>query len=129
MLEKIQKKLKGFYIIGLNFFKTYLAHIVFLVFTFQLLSFISSLPYFNLIDKYNYYVLAILWIFSNFLFKKYIINRKILIGSMVVFAIAIPITIVELEFLSDILGFVAFILLLTYVLRQIFTDREILRET
>ena len=128
MLDKIQKKLKGIYTVVLNFFKTYLAHIVFLVFTLQLLSFVSNLPYFNLINKYYYYVSGILWVFSNLLFKKYITNRKILIGAMVIFAIAMPIAVVELDFLSDILGFVAFLLLFTYVLRQIFEERQSLRE-
>lgn len=128
MFDKIKKKIKELYVRALGFFRTYLAHIVFLVFTFQLLSFFNTLPYFNIINKYYYYVFAILWILSNFLFKKYITNKRILITGVNMFIIAVPMAIIEVDFLSDILGFVAFILILTYVLRQVFSERKVLRE-
>lgn len=43
------------------------------------------------------------------------------------FVLSIPVVIVELDFLSDVLGFVAFLLIFTYVLRQVFSEREILK--
>lgn len=127
MVDKTKKKIKELYIRGLNFFRSYLPHIVFLVFAFQLLSFFNTLPYFNIIDKYYYYVFAILWILSNFLFKKYITNRRILISGISMFILAIPVSIIELEFINDILGFAAFVLIFTYVVRQVFVEREYLR--
>lgn len=127
MLDKIQKKIRRFYTQLFNFFKAYLAHIVFLVFTLQLLSFTSNLPYFNLVNKYYYYVFALLWIFSNFLFKRYITNRLILIFGIAMFFLAIPPALIELEFLTDIFGFAAFVLLFTYIARQIFVERKNLR--
>lgn len=128
MLGKIQEKIKRFSAYILKFFRVYLAHIVFLVFTLQLLSFVSSLPYFNLISKYYYYVFALLWIFSNFLFKKYITNDKILIIGIAMFFLAIPPSIIEFDDLADTLGFAAFIFLFTYVIRQVFIERKNLHE-
>lgn len=127
MLDKIKKKIKELYHNGLSFFKTYLAHIVFLVFSFQLFLIFNSLPYFNLLSRYYYYVFGILWLFSLLLFKKYITNKFILISAITMFILAIPISIVEFELFNDILGFVAFLLILTYILRQIVLERENLK--
>lgn len=129
MLKKIKKKIKKIYISAFNFFRSYLPHIVFLVFTFQLLSSLNTLPYFNIINRYYYYVFAILWVFSNFLFKKYITSRRILISGIFMFILAIPTSIIGMEFINDVLGFAAFILILTYLLREIIIKREYLRQT
>ena len=124
MLDKIKKKIIKIYSGLFKFYKEYLAQIVFLVFALQLLSFISTLPYFNLISKYYFYVAALLWIFSNFLFKQYIRSDRILKAALITFILDIPIAMLELEEFSDTLGFAAFLLLLTYVLRQIFVWRK-----
>lgn len=124
MLDKIKKKIVKIYLGLFKFYKEYLAQIVFLVFALQLLSFISTLPYFNLIGKYYFYVAALLWIFSNFLFKQYIRSDRILRAALIIFILDIPIAMLELEEFSDTLGFAAFLLLLTYVSRQIFVWRK-----
>lgn len=126
MLDIIQKKIIKIYTYSLIFFRAYLPHIVFLVFTFQFLSFLNTLPYFNIINKYYYYVVALLWIFANFLFKEYITNRRILISGIIMFIIAIIPVMFEQNEPSDILGFVAFILIFTYVVREIVDQRDIL---
>jgi hypothetical protein len=108
-------------------FKAYLPHIVFLVFTFQLLVFFGTLPYINIIGKYYYYVFGLLWIFSNFLFKQYLTNKKILIFGILMFFLAIPVAILDLNSFADAIGFAAFLLLITYILRQIFIDRSSLK--
>jgi hypothetical protein len=127
MLGIIQKKIINIYTYSLNFFKAYLPHIVFLVFAFQFLSFLNTLPYINIINKYYYYVVALLWIFANFLFKEYITNRRILISGIIVFIIAIVPVMLEQNDLSDILGFAGFILLFTYVVREIVAQRNVLK--
>lgn len=45
------------------------------------------------------------------------------------FVLAIPATLIELDFLTNILGFVAFLLIATYVIRQVFSERILLRDT
>lgn len=139
MLESFSKKMnstlrfftevvKNISIFCNYFFKQNLPYIVFLVFTYQLLVAIGSLPYFNLITKYYYYVFGFLWILSNFLFKQYITNKRILVIGIIMFILAIPTVVIELEFLSDFLGFAAFIFLFTYVIRQLVSGRADLRE-
>lgn len=128
MFSQTKKKIKDIYILGLGFFKSHLAHIVFLVFSFQLLSVFNTLPYFNLLGKYYYYVFAILWVFSLLLFKTYITNKFILVTGILTFVLAIPASIVEFELVSDILGFVAYLLIFTYILRQIFFDKQNLKQ-
>lgn len=124
MLDNIQKKIITICIALFKFFKEYLAQIVFLVFALQLLSYISTLPYFNLINKYYFYVAGILWVFSNFLFKNYIKNDRILKAVLLAFILDIPLEIFDLEAFSDTVGFAAFLLLFTYVLRQIFLEKR-----
>lgn len=107
-----------------GFFKSYLPEIVFLVFVFQLLVSLNALPYFNIISKYYYYVTAILWILLNVLFKRHITNKKILIVGIVIFILAIPFVILDLNSVSDALGFLSFLMLITYVLREIFIQKS-----
>lgn len=124
MLGNISKKINKDARALLFSFKAYLPHIVFLVFTFQFLSYLNTLPYFNIINKYYYYVAAILWILANLLFKEYITNKRILIVGVSMFIFAIPAVFAELDVASDVLGFVAYIFIFTYVTRQIFVDRR-----
>lgn len=128
MLDKIQKKIIKICLNIAKFFKEYLAQIVFLIFTFQLLSLIGVLPYFNLIAKYQFYVAGLLWILSNILFRKYISNDRILKLAILIFIIDVPLIILDLESINAILGFAAFVLLFTYICRQIFLERKDLLE-
>lgn len=129
MLETIKKKIIKIYNHLPKFFKEHLPHIVFLVFTYQLLSFLNTLPYVNIINKYYYYVFALLWIFANFLFKKSITNKRILISGMMMFILAIIPVILEQDYIGDVLGFVAYLFIFSYVVRQIIVDRtELSRE-
>lgn len=124
-MVQIKKKIISIYSFCIKFFKDYLPHIVFLVFTAQLLIAMGGWPYLNIISKYYFYAFATLWILSNFLFRKYITNRGILIMGIIMFVLAIPTTILELAFLSDVFGFVAFVFLFTYVVREIVAQRNI----
>jgi len=127
MLEKIYKKITKISLGFSRFFKEHLAQIVFLVFAFQILSFIGALPYFNLIAKYQFYIASLLWILANFLFRQYINTKIILKLALLVFILDVPIIILDFESLSSVSGFVAFVLLFTYVCRKIFVERNELK--
>jgi len=90
--------------------------------------FLNTLPYFNIIDKYYYYIAAILWILANLLLREYITNKRTLIFGIAMFILAIPFTVIELEFASDVLGFAAYVFILTYVIRQLIIERVSLHE-
>lgn len=122
-MVQIKKKITSTYSFSIRFFKDYLPQIVFLVFIAQLLVGMGGWPYINIISKYYFYVFATLWILSNFLFKKYITNEGILITGIIMFVLAIPFVILELDFFSDIFGFAAFVSLFTYVARKIVSRR------
>lgn len=118
--KKIIKLLKSLSI----FFKEYLAEIVFLVFALQLLIAIGALPYFNIINRYYYYVAGLLWIIANILFKKQLTNRKILIVGILMFFFAIPFVILDFSSVASAFGFAAFLILFTYIVRELFAQRD-----
>lgn len=108
-----------------GFFKKYLSEIVFVVFVFQLLVSLNALPYFNIINKYYYYVTAFIWILLNILFKEYITNKKILVIGIASFVFAVPFVILDLSVVSEAFGFFAYLLLFTYVIREIFAQKDL----
>jgi hypothetical protein len=108
-------------------FKAHLPEIVFLVIVIQILFSLNALPYFNIINKYYYYVTAIIWVLLNVLFKQYITNKKILVLGIVTFVLALPFTILGIDTISENFGFLAFLLLFTYLLREIYNQRNALK--
>lgn len=124
MFKKYKKKTIELLKLIPVFFKRYLSEIVFLVFTLQLLIAMGTLPYFNIIGKYYFYVAGALWILANFLFKIHITNRRILIAGFIMFVLAIIPAIFQLNYISDIFGFGAYLFLITYILKQIFIERD-----
>lgn len=127
MVKDYKEKAITFFKSLSNFFKTHLPEIVFLVFISQLLVSLNALPYFNIINKYYYYVTAVIWVLLNILFKEYITNKKILVIGIMSFIFAVPFVILDLGPISEALGFFAFLLLFTYVVREIFSQKDLLR--
>lgn len=126
MLEKIKK-----IIVSLKqspkFFRNNLAQVVFLIFLAQILFVLGRLPYINIISHYYFYALALLWIVAIFLFKLHITMRMVLIAAIVAFVVAIPFVIIHLDSIADILGFIAYMLLLTYIIREIIVQKKTMR--
>lgn len=126
-MVKVKEKIITIFRSLISFFKAHLPEIVFLVFVLQLLVSLNALPYFNIINKYYYYVTAFIWVLLNILFKEYITNKKILTIGIITFIIAIPFVVLSLDPISEMFGFLAFLLLFTYVIREIFTQKNLLR--
>lgn len=112
-----------------RFFKEHLAHIVFLVFAFQILVAAGALPYFNLVSQYAYYVFTTIWIIAVFLFKKQITSYLILKLIIILFFIGIPISLLGLVNFSDTLGFVIFVFIATGVIKKIVEDWSVISMT
>jgi len=120
-------KEKIFYLIKYckRFFKEHLAHIVFLVFSFQLLVAAGALPYFNLISQYSYYVFTAVWLISVFLFRKQITSSFILKGIIILVLLGIPTALFGFANAADALGFATFVLIGTGVVKKIVEDLQI----
>ncbi len=117
-------KEKVFYLINYckSFFKRHLAHIVFLVFSFQVLVAAGALPYFNLISQYSYYVFTATWIIAVFLFRKQITSPFILRGIIIFILLGIPTALLGFVNAADALGFATFVLIGTGVVKKIIED-------
>lgn len=109
------------------FFKAHLPEIVFVVFVLQLLLSLNALPYLNILNQYYYYVTAVVWVLLNILFRDYLTNRKILVIGVVNFIFAIPFTVLGLNLIAESFGFMAFLLLFTYLLREVNYQRKFLK--
>lgn len=91
------------------------------IFTF--LELIKSLPYINIIPSYQYLVIGFTLFLITIFFGAIITNKKIITGALILFVIAAVTTIFELEAISELLGFVIFILL-AITLQQVIIDRK-----
>lgn len=109
-----------------RFFKGHLAHIVFLVFAFQILVAAGALPYLNLISQYSYYVFTAVWVIAVFLFKKQITSSLVLKWIIVLFLIGIPTALLGLTNFNDALGFSIFVLIATGVVKKSFSSNRII---
>lgn len=124
MLGNFKKKIIYVINYSVHFFREHLAHIVFLVFSFQLLVVAGALPYFNLISQYSYYVFTTSWIISVFLFRKQITSLFILKSIIVLILLGIPIALLGFANVADALGFAVFVLIGTGVVKKVIEDQK-----
>ena len=94
---------------------------------FIFLQLIKSFPYINIIPSYQFLVIGFTLFLSVILFGVIIANRNIIIGVIILFAIAAITTILELEAISELLGFIIFMLLLI-TLRQVIIERKAFKQ-
>lgn len=122
MLGFFKKKIIPLVNFNKRFFKEHLAHIVFLVFSFQILVAAGALPYLNLISQYSYYVFTAVWIIAVFLFRKQITSIFILKGIIILILLGIPSALLGLANTVDALGFAIFVLIGTGVVKKSIED-------
>jgi len=122
MLGRFKKKTLFLVNFSTHFFRGHLAHIVFLVFAFQILVAAGVLPYLNLISQYSYYVFTTVWIIAVLVFRKQITTHLILKAIIVLFLIGIPTAMLGLANFNDALGFSIFVLVATGVVKKSIED-------
>lgn len=110
------------------FFKDNLAQIIFLVFLLQFLMSAKSMPYINLINNFEFYSIGLLLFLSMIIFRVIIPYRKTIQIVIVLFAVAGFVSIIEQVAISDLIGFMTFVLLLLIVGRQILREKEDLKK-
>lgn len=128
MLEYLKKKIVYFVVFGKHFFKEHLAHVVFLVFSFQVLVAAGALPYLNLISQYSYYIFTTVWIIAVFLFRKQITSLFILKGIIVLLLLGIPSALLGFTNTVDALGFAIFVLIGTGVVKKSIEDWNVIKD-
>lgn len=125
MLGHFKEKTISLISFSTRFFKEHIAHIVFLVFAFQLLVAVGALPYFNLLSQYSYYVFTTVWIIAVFLFRKQLISSLILKAIIALFLIGVFTALLGLNNFNDALGFAIFVLIATGVIKKTIEDWNI----
>lgn len=128
MLGLLKKKITYIVNFGKRFFKEHLPHIVFLVFSFQILVAAGALPYFNLISQYSYYVFTAVWIIAVFLFRKQITSVFILKGIVYLFLLGIFAALLGLANTIDAIGFAIFVLIGTGVVKKSIEDWSVIKD-
>lgn len=108
----------------ITFFKDNLAQIIFLVFLLQFLLSAKSIPYINLINNFEFYSIGLLLFLSMIIFRVIIPYQKTIQIVIVLFAVAALVSVIEQVAISDLIGFIAFVLLLLIVGRQILREKE-----
>lgn len=112
----------------ITFFKENLAQIIFLVFLLQFLLSAKSMPYINLINNFEFYSIGFLLFLSMIIFRVIIPYRRTIQIVIALFVVAALATIVEQVAISDLIGFITFVLLSLIVGRQILREKDDLQK-
>lgn len=105
-----------------------IAQIVIIVGVFVTLEVIQSFPYINIIPNYQFLVIGFTLLLGVVLLRVSVSNKKIILLVLALFCIAIITTIFDIKRISDLIGFIIFVLLTIVTFRQIFQDRRKLKE-
>lgn len=105
-----------------------IAQIVIIVGVFVTLEVIQSFPYINIIPNYQFIVIGFILFLSIVLLRVSIPSKKIILAVLVLFVAASITTIFDVKPVSDLIGFVIFVLLAIAIIRQIANDRENLKK-
>ncbi len=128
MFTYIKKKIIEITDKVIAFFKDNLSQIIFLVFFIQILLGAESLPYINLIKNYEFYVTGLFIFLAMLIFRVIIPYERVLQIVLGFFIVASIVTIFDQTIISDLLGFIIFVLLLLIVGRQILREKEDLKK-
>ncbi len=128
MLFYIKKKIIDTTDRIIAFFKENLAQIIFLIFLLQFLLAVKPLPYINLINNFEFYSIALLLFLSMVIFRVIIPYKRIIQIVLVLFAVAALFSLFEQIPVSDLIGFIIFVLLLLVVGRQMLREKNDLKK-
>lgn len=110
-----------------NFVRKNLAQVVIIVGSFVVLEVIQSFPYINIIPNYQFLVIGFILFLSVVLLRVSIPNKKIIFAVLILFVAASLTTIFDIKPVSNLIGFVIYVLLAIIIIRQIANDREKLK--
>ncbi|MBI4091591.1 MAG: hypothetical protein HY427_00060 [Candidatus Levybacteria bacterium] len=128
MFTSIYKKITNIFDRATDFVRKNTVQVVIIVSCFAVLELIQSFPYVNIIPRYQFLVISFVLLLSVVLLRVFISSKLINYVVLALFVISIFTAILDIEQISNLIGFVAFVLLSIMVIRQIFQDREKLKE-
>lgn len=128
MFVYIQKKIKNTWDRLFKFVQENLVKLVIVGGLFVLLEVIQNFPYVNIIPSYQFLVIGFILFLIVILFREAFTNKRIIAFIILLFGISSIFAILDIRKISDLLGFVIFVLLILVTIRQIIFDRKKLRE-
>ncbi|MGYP001568004184 len=110
------------------FVRANIAQVVIIVGTFVFLEAIKSFPYINIVPNYQFLVIGFTLLLSVVVLRVSISNKKVMLVVLILFFLAAIITIFDIKRISDLIGFIIYVLLVLVIIRQIINDRESLKK-
>jgi len=107
-----------------DFVRDNLVQIIIIGGSFVFLEVIKSFPYVNIIPSYQFLVIGFVLFLTALMFRQMISDKIISIFVIFLLAISVFVTIFEQTIISDVIGFVIFVLLSFVVLRGIASNRK-----
>jgi hypothetical protein len=102
--------------------------IIILILLAQLLLAVHSLPHVNVIPDYYIYVFLLLLIVAWISFFKYFTSKRMLLLALLTLLLAYPALVIGIIAISEILGFIAYMLFIMAILQMIVRCRTVLRQ-
>jgi hypothetical protein len=128
MVTYIKKKIKELSDEVSNFVKKNIIRILVVLGVFIFLEVSKSFPYVNIIPNVDFLIIGFTLLLAVFLLRVTIPNRGIILIVLFSFFMAMVVTIVELNDIADMIGFVIYILLSIMIIRQVSAERKKLKE-
>lgn len=94
---------------------------------FVFLEVIQTFPYVNIIPSYQFLVIGFILFLTVLLLRVTISNRRIIQAILILFFVASIVAIFDVKRISDLIGFIIFVLLALVIIRQIVIDRTKLK--
>lgn len=128
MVNLIKKKVKSISDKVSIFVNKNIIRIIIILGTFIFLEISKSFPYINLIPNVDFLIVGFTLLFAVVLFRVTIPNKGIILVVLFFFIVAMLVSIVELNDIADMIGFIIYVLLSIMIIRQIFVERKKLKE-
>lgn len=128
MLQNVYKKITAVWNKIFVFVQENLVRLAIVGGLFVFLEIIQTFPYVNIIPSYQFLVIGFILFLIVIIFNEAFSNKRILFFITTLFAIASITAIFDLKRISDLFGFMIFVLLILVTLRGIIADRKKLKE-
>lgn len=128
MVSYIKKKIKEISDRVSIFVERNIIRILFIAGSFITLEIGKSFPYINLIPNVDFLIVGFTLLLAVALFRVTIPNKGIILVVLFFFFFAMLVSIVELNDIADMIGFIIFVLLSIMITRQVLQERKQLKE-